>query len=236
MRVFPAIDLQGGACVQWIGGVPDAEKIRLPDPAEVARRWKAAGFKALHVVDLDAALGTGSNAGVIASILKDSGLEAAVGGGVRDADGIQRLLDLGASKVIVGTRALEDPRWLEEVAFQFPGKLILAADARGRQVVSRGWTRTLSQDVAALIAGVDPLPLAAVLVTAVHVEGREGGTDLGLMSELVEATGHPLYASGGIASMDELRKLASAGVAGAVLGMALYTGKIDAKAAAREFP
>ncbi len=236
MRVFPAIDLRGGACVQWVGGEPDAEKIRLPDPVEVAHRWKAAGFRALHLVDLDAALGTGSNAAVIAAIVKDSGLEAEVGGGVRDADAIQGLLDLGASRVIVGTRALEDPRWLEEMAFKFPGKLVLAADTRERQVVTRGWTRTLTQDVGALIAGVDPLPLAAILVTAVHVEGREGGTDLALMSELVETTSHPLQASGGIASMDELRQLASAGVAGAILGMALYTGKIDAAAAAKEFP
>jgi len=236
MRVFPAIDLQGGACVQWVGGERDAEKIRLPDPVEVARRWKTAGFRALHLVDLDAALGTGSNAALIAAIVKGSGLEAEVGGGVRDAEAIQRLLDLGASRVIVGTRALEDPRWLEEMAFKFPGKLVLAADARGRQVVTRGWTRTLTQDVGALIAGVDPLPLAAILVTAVHVEGQEGGTDLALMSELVETTSHPLQASGGIASMDELRQLASAGVAGAILGMALYTGKIDAAAAAKEFP
>jgi phosphoribosylformimino-5-aminoimidazole carboxamide ribotide isomerase len=236
MRVFPGIDLRGGACVQWVGGVPEAEKIRLPDPIDVANRWKAAGFKALHVVDLDAALGTGSNAAIIAAILAASKLEAEVGGGVRDAESIQRLLDLGARRVIVGTRALEDPRWLEEMAFKFPGKLMLGADARGRQVVSRGWTRTLTQDVGALVAGVDALPLAGILVTAVHVEGREGGTDLPLMSELVETTSHPLIASGGIASMDELRQLAAAGVAGAVLGMAIYTGKIDAAAAAREFP
>ena len=236
MRVFPAIDLRGGACVQWVGGVPEAEKIRLPDPVEVANRWKTAGFKALHLVDLDAALGTGSNAGVIATILKDSGLEAEVGGGVREAESIQRLLDLGAHRVIVGTRALEDPRWLEEMAFRFPGKLMLGADARDRQVVTRGWTRTLTQDVGALVAGVDALPLAGILVTAVHVEGREGGTDLALMSELVETSGHPIIASGGIASMDELRKLSAAGVAGAVLGMSLYTGRIDAAAAAREFP
>jgi phosphoribosylformimino-5-aminoimidazole carboxamide ribotide isomerase len=236
MRVFPAIDLRGGACVQWVGGVPDAEKIRLPDPVEVAQRWKAAGFRVLHLVDLDATLETGSNASVIAAILRASGLEAEVGGGVRDAESIQRVLDLGASRVIVGTRALEDARWLEEMAFEFPGKLVLAADARGRQVVTRGWTRTLTQDVGALIAGVDALPLAAVMVTAVHVEGLEVGTDLALMSELAQTTSHPLQASGGIASMEELRKLAAAGVAGAILGMALYTGKIDARAAAKEFP
>jgi len=236
MRVFPAIDLRGGACVQLVGGEPDAEKIRLPDPMEVARRWKDAGFKGLHLVDLDAALGTGSNSPAIATILRDTTLEAEVGGGVRDAEDIRRLLDLGAKRVIVGTRALEDPQWLEEMAFKFPGKLILGADARGRQIVSRGWTRTLSQDVGALVAGVDPLPLAAVMVTAVHVEGLEGGTDLALMSELAETTSHPLEASGGIASIDELRKLASAGVSVAILGMALYTGKIDARAAAKEFP
>ena len=222
--------------MQWVGGEPDAEKIHLPDPVDVAKRFKAAGFRVLHVVDLDAALGTGSNTQAVAAILKAVGLESEVGGGVRDADAIQRLLDLGASRVIVGTRALEDPQWLEEMAFKFPGRLVLAADTRGRQVVTRGWTRALTQDVGALIAGVDPLPLAAVQVTAVHVEGREGGTDLALMSELVETTGHPLQASGGIASMEELRKLASVGVAAAILGMALYTGKLDAIAAAKEFP
>src|SRR5262249_8604821 len=130
----------------------------------------------------------------------------------------------------------EEPHWLEEMAFKFPGKLILAADARGRQGVTRGWARTLTQDGGALVAGVDPLPLASVMVTAVHVAGLEGGTDLALMSELVETTGHPLAASGGIASIDELRKLASAGVAVAILGMALYTGKVDARAVAKEFP
>ena len=186
-------------------------------------------------MDIDAAIGTGSNAAVVASLLKLPGLAFEVGGGVRDADDIQRLLDLGAARVLVGTRALEEPSWLEEVAFKFPGKLMLAADARGRQVVTRGWTRTLTQDVAALIAGADPLPLAGILVTAVHVEGMESGTDLELMSELVEITRHPLQAAGGIASVDELRKLASAGVSGAVLGMALYTGKLDPAAVAREF-
>src|SRR5262249_61097904 len=125
-------------------------------------------------------------------------------GGVRDACGIPRLLDLRANRVSVGPRALEDPRWLEEMAFKFPGKLILAADARGRQVVSRGWTQTLSQDVGALVAGVDPLPLAAVMVTAGHVEGLEGGTDPALMSELVGAARHPPEAPGGIAPTAQL--------------------------------
>jgi phosphoribosylformimino-5-aminoimidazole carboxamide ribotide isomerase len=236
MKVLPTIDLRGGACVQLVGGEPGAEKIRLPDPLEVARRWKTAGFKGLHVVDLDAALGTGSNAAIVASLVKLPGLTVQVGGGVREVEAIQRLLDLGAARVVVGTRALEEPAWLEQMAFRFPDKLLLAADARGRQVVTHGWTRTLTQDVAALVAGADPMPLAGVLVTAVHVEGRESGTDLALMSELVEATRHPLQASGGISSVEELRQLAAAGVSAALVGMSLYTGRIDAAAAAKEFP
>ena len=235
MKVLPAIDLRRGASVQLVGGALDDEKIHLPDPLEVARRFQTAGFKELHIVDLDAAADTGSNAAVVAALLKLPGLSAEVGGGVRDEESIQRLLDLGASRVMVGTRALEEPSWLEEVAFRFPDRLMLAADARGRQVVTRGWTRTLTQDVGALVAGADPLPLAGILVTAVHVEGRESGTDLALMSELVELTRHPLHAAGGIASMEELRQLASAGVAAAVMGMALYTGKLDPAAVAREF-
>src|SRR5215813_784499 len=153
MKVLPAIDLRRGASVQLVGGELTDEKIHLPDPLEVARRFLTAGFKELHIVDLDAAAGTGSNATVVASLLQVPGMQAEVGGGVRDADSIQRLLDLGAARVMVGTRALEEPSWLEEVAFRFPGKLMLAADARGRQVVTRGWTRTLTQDVGALVAG-----------------------------------------------------------------------------------
>jgi phosphoribosylformimino-5-aminoimidazole carboxamide ribotide isomerase len=236
MKVLPTIDLRGGACVQLVGGEPGAEKIRLPDPLEVARRWKTAGFKGLHVVDVDAALGTGSNAAIVASLVKLPGLTVQVGGGIREAEAIQHLLDLGAARVVVGTRALEEPSWLEEMAFRFPDKLLLAADARGRQVVTHGWTRTLTQDVAALVAGADPMPLAGVLVTAVHVEGRESGTDLALMSELVEATRHPLQASGGISSIEELRQLAAAGVSAALVGMSLYTGRINAAAVAKEFP
>ena len=215
MKVLPAIDLRRGASVQLVGGALDDEKIHLPDPLEVARRLPEAP------ASRSCTSSTSTPPPIPAptprsspNLLKLRGLTAEVGGGVRDAESIQRLLDLGAARVMVGTRALEEPSWLEEVAFRFPGRLMLAADARGRQVVTRGWTRTLTQDVGALVAGADPLPLAAILVTAVHVEGRESGTDLALMSELVEATRHPLHAAGGIASIDELRQLASAGVAG----------------------
>jgi phosphoribosylformimino-5-aminoimidazole carboxamide ribotide isomerase len=235
MRVFPALDLHQGSCVQLVGGSLEAERIRLPRPVEVARRWLDAGFRTLHVVDLDAATSQGSNAGVVEALLRLPGAEVQLGGGLREEGDIRHWLDAGAARVVLGTRAMQRD-WLERMAFLFPGRLVVAADARGRRVVTHGWSRTLEQDVGAFVASLEGLPLAAVLVTAVHREGRMEGTDEGLLEELVATTRHPLQASGGVSSLEELRKLAGVGVAAAVLGMALYTGALDAAAVAGEFP
>jgi phosphoribosylformimino-5-aminoimidazole carboxamide ribotide isomerase len=235
MRVFPALDLRQGACVQLVGGVLEAERVRLPRPVEVARRFLDTGFRALHVVDLDAATGQGSNPKVVEELLRLPATEVQVGGGLREEEDIRRWLEAGATRVVLGTRAVEDRDWLEKMAFLFSGRLVVAADARGRQVVTHGWSRTLEQDVGALVASLEELPLAAVLVTAVHREGRMQGTDVGLLEELVSTTRHPLQASGGIASLEELRQLAEAGVAATVLGMALYTGALEGARVAEEF-
>jgi phosphoribosylformimino-5-aminoimidazole carboxamide ribotide isomerase len=202
---------------------------------EVAQRWLDMGFAALHVVDLDAATGQGSNRGLVEELLRLPDAEVQLGGGLREEEDIRRWLEAGATRVVLGTRAVEDRDWLERMAFRFSGRLVVAADARGRQVVTHGWSRTLEQDVGALVASLEELPLAAVLVTAVHREGRMQGTDFALLQELVAVTRHPLQASGGIASVEELRQLDKAGVAAAVLGMALYTGSLEASAVAEEF-
>ncbi len=236
MRVFPALDLHQGSCVQLVGGSLQEERVRLPHPVEVARRWLALGFGVLHVVDLDAATGQGSNAAIVEEVLRQlPGAEVQVGGGLRDEAGIRHWLEAGAERAVLGTRAVEDRDWLEAMALAFPRRLVVAADARGRQVVTHGWSRTLDQDVGALVASLDVLPLAAVLVTAVHREGQMQGTDFALLEELVGLTRHPLQASGGIASVEELRRLEGAGVSAAVVGMALYTGTLDGAALAREF-
>jgi phosphoribosylformimino-5-aminoimidazole carboxamide ribotide isomerase len=137
--------------------------------------------------------------------------------------------------VVVGTRGVEDPDWLAELADQYPGEIILAADVRERRVVTRGWTRTLPRDVVDLVEELAGVPLAAIMVTAVHLEGQMRGTDLPLMEDVAEAAHVPVFASGGVATMHDLRALAHRGVAGAIVGMALYTGAIDARAAAEEF-
>ncbi len=235
MIAIPAVDLREGACVQLVGGSYANEAMRLDNPVEVARGWMRAGFQRMHVVDLDAATGRGDNASIVRDILEDVPASIQVGGGIRSGDTIERLLQEGASWVVLGTRALEEPEWLAGTASAFPGQLIVAADVRERQVVTRGWARTLARSVLDVIEQLNDIPLGGVLVTAVHREGRLAGTDLFLMEDVAELSAHPVIASGGISTVGDLRELAERGIAAAVIGMALYTGALDARSVAEEF-
>ncbi len=235
MIAIPAIDIRDGACVQLVGGSYDAEQVRLDDPAGVAHKWEFAGFRRLHMVDLDAATGRGNNAEMIREVLRATSMEAQVGGGVRDEERIESLLREGAQRVVLGTKAVESANWLGDMAEAFPGTLIVAADVRDRHVVTRGWTRTSDRYVLDFIEELNALPLAGVMVTAVHKEGLMEGTDLSLMEDVVEESEHPVCASGGIGTIGDLRALEDRGVASVVIGMALYTGAIDPGAVAEEF-
>jgi phosphoribosylformimino-5-aminoimidazole carboxamide ribotide isomerase len=235
MIAIPAVDLREGRCVQLVGGEYTKERIRLEDPIAVAREWARLGFQRVHIVDLDAATGRGSNMPVVRELLRDTPLEAQVGGGLRDTDAVERVLEDGARRVVVGTRAVEDPEWVTELAHEFPGEVIVAADVRDRRVVTRGWRHTLARDVIDLVEELNALPLAGLLVTAVHKEGRLAGTDLPLMEDVADASRHPVIASGGITSVADIRALADRGVAAAVIGMALYAGTMDARLVAEEF-
>lgn len=235
MQVIPAVDLRQGACVQLVGGRPEDERVRVADPLEAARRWTDAGFEALHVVDLDAALGAAPQDGVIARVLQQAGAPCTVGGGVRDVARAERLFELGAARVVVGTRAIAEPAFLEALCEKWPERIVLAADVRGREVLVRGWTDGAGVTVGELLARTQALPLAAVLVTAVHVEGSLSGPDLAVVGEARSKTNHALIASGGVGRFEDLYALRDAGADAAVLGMSLYTGAIDAARAAREF-
>jgi phosphoribosylformimino-5-aminoimidazole carboxamide ribotide isomerase len=235
MIAVPAVDLRGGACVQLVGGSYDAERVRLDDPVGIAQDWEELGFPQLHVVDLDGATGRGSNADVVRAILAETQLDVQVGGGVRDTDAVERLLGDGARRVVVGTKAIEDLYWLDEVSHQFPGEVMVAADVRERRVVTHGWERTLPWNVLDLIEELNAFPLGGILVTAVHREGRLQGTDLPLMEDAAETSSVPVYASGGVATINDLRALADRGVAAAVVGMALYTGALDPRQVVEEF-
>lgn len=235
MIAIPAVDLREGACVQLVGGEYAAERIRLDDPLGVAREWARLGFARLHVVDLDAALEKGSNLPLIREMLREQLAEVQVGGGLRTTDAVRDILDDGARCAIVGTRALEDLDWLAELAHDNPAQVIVAADVRERRVTTRGWQRTLPRNVLDMVEEMNGLPLAALLVTAVHREGQLQGTDLPLMEDVVETADFPVYAAGGVSSTGDLYALQDRGVAGAVIGMALYTGAIDPRAIVEEF-
>jgi phosphoribosylformimino-5-aminoimidazole carboxamide ribotide isomerase len=235
MIAIPAVDLRAGACVQLVGGDYAAERVRLDDPLGVARGWARYGFRRLHVVDLDAATGRGDNLEVVREIVREGGLPVQMGGGVRSAERIEELLADGVEHAVVGTRALEDPDWLDEMAHRFPGELVVAADVRERLVVTRGWARTLRRTILDVVDDLNALPLAGLLVTAVHKEGQMQGPDLPLMEDVAEASEFPVLASGGIASLPDLHALADRGISAAVLGMALYTGALDPWATAEEF-
>jgi phosphoribosylformimino-5-aminoimidazole carboxamide ribotide isomerase len=235
MIAIPAVDLREGACVQLVGGSYAQERVRLDDPVRVATRWAHCGFTNLHVVDLDAATNRGSNADLVRAILQGSDAVVQVGGGVRTTSQVENLFSAGARRVVVGTRAIEEPDWIAELATSFPQSIVLAADVRQRKVVTKGWTATSGREISSLLEQVSQLPLAGILVTAVHREGSMKGADLRLMEDVVRLATVPVFASGGIASRRDLDDLRDAGVAGAILGMALYTGALDPCLIAEEY-
>lgn len=235
MIAIPAVDLRDGACVQLVGGSYADERVRLDNPVDVARSWEHYGFHRLHVVDLDAATGRGSNMNVIKSLLFDGSVPIQVGGGVRSSEMVEDLLEAGASTVIVGTRAIEEPEWLADLSARHPGEIVVACDVRERRVTTRGWVHTLPLDILDVVQELNGLQLAGLLVTAVHMEGQMQGTDLPLMEDVAELSNFPVFASGGVATMQDLRALEHRGLAGVVIGMALYTGALDPIVVAGEF-
>ncbi len=235
MLAIPAIDLREGSVVQLVGGDFDQEKVRLGDPRDVARRWAGYGFRRLHVVDLDAAAGRGNNRAIVRDLLADASTPVQVGGGIRTTEEVESLLSDGAERVVVGTRAINEPEWLRSIADANPGAIVLAADVHERRIVTHAWTRVLPRSILDLIDELSGVPLGGLLVTAVHREGQLAGTDLPLMEDVAEASEWPVIASGGISSLNDLRALEARGLAGAVVGMALYTGLLDPRVLAEEF-
>lgn len=226
MIVMPAVDLKGGRCVQLVGGRPEDERVSLPAPAAVARRWWSLGFRHLHIVDLDAALGSGDNRDRIADVIAASDAEVQVGGGIRDDASADAMLDAGPQRIVVGTRAIDDRDWLESLAERHPGRVVVAADVRDGVVLRRGWTEGSDLEIDSFVRSLSSLALGGVLCTDVAREGRLEGIDMDAMAAVIDASTHPVWISGGVTTMDDLTQLESAGAHGAVLGMSLYTGAL----------
>lgn len=239
MIVIPAVDLRDGRCVRLREGRADAETVFSDDPVAMATRWAALGGARLHVVDLDGAFaGAPRQAALVAKIVAAvAPVPVEAGGGLRDVAAVEAMLETGARWAVVGTRAVLDPAFLADICRRHPGRIIVAVDARGDRVAVKGWTETTPLGVAeagcrALDAGA-----AALLYTDVSRDGTEQGPNVKDTAALARAVALPVLASGGVGTLDDIRRLAGLpGVAGVVVGRALYTGAVtlpDAIAAGR---
>jgi phosphoribosylformimino-5-aminoimidazole carboxamide ribotide isomerase len=235
MIAIPTVDLRNGMCVKPPGLKSGSGDFPIGNAIGVARAWASDGFHRLQIVDADAESGSGSNANLIEEVIHDGALEIQVGGSVQLLEQIERLADAGASRVVLGSRALDEPDWLTHVADLFPGILVVSTDVRERRVVTRGWVHGLPLDILDLVEDLVGVPLGGLLVASTHLDGQHTGADLALLEDVVEACGFPVMSAGGVSTMDDLRALEHRGVAGAVLGSVLYSGALDPRAVAQEF-
>jgi len=231
LRVIPAIDIRGGKAVRLVEGDFARETVYGDDPLAVAAAHAAAGARHLHVVDLDAAVGRGDNRDVVSRIVAETPLEVQVAGGIRDEAGARAWIDGGASIVVMGTAAIRNPDEFARVARAFPGRVAAALDLRDGHPAVTGWTATEPLSLATVLGRWAPLPLAAVILTSVDRDGTLAGPDLVALRRALGITTQPITYSGGIATLDDLRAIATEGATAAIVGKAIYEGRFDVASA-----
>jgi phosphoribosylformimino-5-aminoimidazole carboxamide ribotide isomerase len=227
MYIIPAIDLRNGKCVRLIQGQYDRQINYRDDPIEQARDFSADGAQWLHIVDLDGAkLGKPVNTDTISAIADLGLLKIEVGGGLRDEASIQQLLDLGVERVIIGTKAVQDFEWFSQMAVAFSGRVVLGLDARGSKVATHGWTQDCSLQMLEFAAQAAKLPLAAIIYTDIARDGMMTGPNVERTKALVEAVDVPVVASGGVNTIEDIKKLAEFNPEAAIIGRSLYEGTL----------
>lgn len=237
MDLYPAIDLRGGACVRLVQGDYARERVYGGDPLAVAKEFEADGASWIHVVDLDAArTGRPENRAVVAAIAGAVAIPVQAGGGIRDEFSAESLLGAGVARIVLGTAALEDPGLLRRVAHRHPGRVAVGLDARHGEVAVRGWTEGSGRTLADVLAEVEDAPLGAVVVTDISRDGMLGGPDLDGLAIVLSTTRHPVVASGGVGTLDDLRALAlvranGRGLAAAIVGTAIHEGVFSVREA-----
>ena len=232
MQIWPAIDLRGGKCVRLVQGDYEREMVFDDDPAAAARKLVAEGGQCLHLVDLDGArAGEPVNWDSLRAILAAVDVPCELGGGIREEATIDRLLQLGLSRLVIGTKALRDPDWFRGVARRFPNKLVLGIDARDGQVATDGWLKTSSVSAEEMARQFDGEPLAAIIYTDIATDGMLCGPNLPEVERMRDAVRLPLVSSGGIATAEHVAQLSALNISGCIIGRALYEGTLTLPAA-----
>jgi len=227
MYIIPAIDLRNGKCVRLIQGQYHRQIIYQTQPVKQAEDFISAGAQWLHIVDLDGAkIGKPANTEIISAIAALGRLKIEVGGGLRDQASIKQLLDIGARRVIIGTKAVNDFNWFSEMTEKFQGKITLSLDARGTTLATHGWTRNNPQQLLDFATKAAKLPLAAIIYTDISKDGMMAGPNFEMTKALIQAVNVPVIASGGIRSISDIKKLAESGAEAAIIGRSLYEGTL----------
>lgn len=238
MIIYPAIDLKDGKCVRLHKGAMDKATVYNEDPASQAHEWAIAGFSWLHVVDLNGAIGGRPvNIEAVRAILDASDLPVQLGGGIRSLAQIETWLNEGVSRVILGTAAVKNPALVREACNLFPNQIVVGIDARGTRVAVEGWVEDSDMEVADLAAQFEDAGVSAIIYTDIDRDGTGAGLNMSNTISLAQTTGIPVIASGGVASIADIRAVRAAtqyGVNGVVVGTALYDGTIDPARALQE--
>ncbi|MBW4594010.1 MAG: 1-(5-phosphoribosyl)-5-[(5-phosphoribosylamino)methylideneamino]imidazole-4-carboxamide isomerase [Brasilonema angustatum HA4187-MV1] len=237
MDVIPAIDLLEGRCVRLYQGDYEQSQVFSDNPVEVAKQWVEQGATRLHIVDLDGAkTGTLVNLPAIEAIAQAVSVSIQVGGGVRDRDRVEQLLNIGVQRVILGTIAVEQPQLVQQLCQEFPQQIVIGIDARNGMVATRGWQETSKVLATQLAVQMQELGAAAIIYTDIHRDGTLSGPNIEALRSLAATISIPIIASGGVSSVTDLLSLLaleSQGVTGVIVGRALYTGDVSLREALR---
>ena len=227
MIIWPAIDILGGKCVRLTQGDYSRSTIYGANPADMAVRWSADGAAGLHIVDLDGARdGTTINREAVAKLLEEVDVPCQLGGGIRDEKTIADFLEMGIKRLVIGTKALTDPDWLESMTDRYPDVLLVGIDARDGRVATDGWKKTSDVRATDLAERIASLPIAGIIYTDITKDGMLSGPNFDAMQEMQNATNKPILASGGVTTVEDVTRLAELNLSGCIIGRSFYEGRL----------
>ncbi|MBQ2665272.1 1-(5-phosphoribosyl)-5-[(5-phosphoribosylamino)methylideneamino]imidazole-4-carboxamide isomerase [Methanobrevibacter sp.] len=228
MLIIPAVDIKDGKCVQLVQGEPGSEMVKIDNPEKVARHWEELGAKNIHVIDLSGTIDGVTSFEVIKKILKEVTVPIQLGGGIRDMDYAHQLLNLDIERLIIGTMGIQNPKTITELSDEYGSdRIMISLDSKDNKVVIKGWQEKIDKSPSEIANDFKEHGAGSILFTNVDVEGLLGGFYTEPVENLKKSVDLPIVYSGGVTTMDDLKKLNESGVEGVVIGSALYTDKID---------